>query len=86
MRCILVILDGIGDRGQGCFDGKTPLDAAYTPNMDYLASIGMNGLYHSLAQGIPMSSETAHFLMFGNDIEDFPGRGVIEAIGEGIPV
>ena len=86
MRCILVILDGIGDRGQGCFDGKTPLEAAYTPNMDHLASIGMNGLYHSLTQGIPMSSETAHFLIFGNDIEDFPGRGVLEAIGEGISV
>ena len=25
MRCILLILDGIGDRGQDCFDGKTPL-------------------------------------------------------------
>ena len=54
--------------------------------MDHLASIGMNGLYHSLTQGIPMSSETAHFLIFGNDIGDFPGRGVLEAIGEGISV
>ena len=86
MRCILVILDGIGDRGQDCFEGKTPLHAAYTPNLDYLASIGMNGLYHSLMQGIPMSSETAHFLIFGCDLEEFPGRGIIEAIGKGIPV
>ncbi len=86
MRCILVILDGIGDRGQECFGGRTPLQAAYTPNMDYLASIGMNGLYHSLMQGVPMSSETAHFLIFGYEIEDFPGRGLIEAIGEGIKV
>lgn len=86
MRCILVILDGIGDRGQDCFDGKTPLHAAYTPNMDYLSSIGMNGLYHSLMQGIPMSSETAHFLIFGYDLAKFPGRGIIEAIGEGVNV
>jgi 2,3-bisphosphoglycerate-independent phosphoglycerate mutase len=83
MRCILVVLDGIGDRGQDCFENKTPLQAAYTPNLDYLASIGMNGLYHSYLQGIPMSSETAHFLMFGYDLKDFPGRGFIEAIGEG---
>jgi len=84
MRCILVILDGIGDRSQECFEGRTPLHAACTPNMDYLASIGMNGLYHSSWQGIPMSSEIAHFLIFGYEIKDFPGRGIIEAIGEGI--
>lgn len=86
MRCILVILDGIGDRGQECFEARTPLQAAYTPHLDYLASIGINGLYHSLFQGIPMSSETAHFLIFGYDLEEFPGRGYIEAIGEGTPV
>jgi 2,3-bisphosphoglycerate-independent phosphoglycerate mutase len=86
MRCILIILDGIGDRGQDCFEGKTPLHAAYTPNLDYLSSIGMNGLYHSLMQGVPMSSETAHFLIFGYDLEEFPGRGIIEAIGEGVNV
>lgn len=86
MRCILVILDGIGDRGQPCFDGKTLLQVAHTPNLDYLASIGMNGLYHSFLQGIPMSSETAHFLIFGYDLVEFPGRGVVEALGEGIKI
>ena len=86
MRCILVILDGIGDRGQECFGGTTPLHAAYTPNLDYLASLGMNGLYHTTMQGIPMSSETAHFIIFGYELKEFPGRGYIEAKGKGIPV
>jgi 2,3-bisphosphoglycerate-independent phosphoglycerate mutase len=86
MRCIFVILDGIGDRGHECFSGKTPLYAANTPNLDYLSNIGMNGLYHTTLQGIPMSSEEAHFIMFGYDLEDFPGRGFIEAIGEGIEI
>ena len=86
MRCILVILDGLGDRGQDCFDGKTPLYAAYTPHLDYLASLGMNGLYHTLLQGVPMSSETAHFIIFGYELQEFPGRGYIEAKGKGIPV
>jgi 2,3-bisphosphoglycerate-independent phosphoglycerate mutase len=86
MRCILVILDGIGDRGQECFGGATPLHAAYTPNLDYLASLGMNGLYHTTMQGIPMSSETAHFIIFGYELKEFPGRGYIEAKGKGIPV
>ena len=86
MRCILLILDGLGDRGQDCFDGKTPLNAAYTPHLDHLASVGMNGLYHTLMQGIPLSSETAHFIIFGYDMEEFPGRGYIEAKGKGISV
>lgn len=86
MRCILVILDGLGDRGQDCFEGKTPLYVAYTPHLDYLASCGMNGLYHALIQGIPMSSETAHFIIFGYELGEFPGRGYIEAKGKGIPV
>jgi 2,3-bisphosphoglycerate-independent phosphoglycerate mutase len=84
MRCILVILDGLGDRGQDCFDGRTPLHAANTPNLDYLSSIGMNGLYHTMMQGVPMSSETAHFIIFGYGIEEFPGRGYIEAKGKGL--
>jgi 2,3-bisphosphoglycerate-independent phosphoglycerate mutase len=86
MRCILVILDGLGDRGQDCFEGKTPLYTAYTPHLDYLASLGMNGLYHTLMQGVPMSSETAHFIIFGYELQEFPGRGYIEAKGKGIPV
>jgi len=86
MRCILVILDGLGDRGHECFGGKTPLYAAFTPNLDRLASLGMNGLYHTTLQGVPMSSETAHFIIFGYELNEFPGRGYIEAKGKGVPV
>ena len=84
MRCILIILDGLGDRGQDCFGGRTPLQAAHTPHLDHLASIGINGLYHTTLQGVPMSSETAHFIIFGYEVEDFPGRGYVEAKGKGL--
>ena len=46
MRCILVILDGLGDRGVAAFGGQTPLQRARTPNLDRLAALGMNGLLH----------------------------------------
>ena len=84
MRCILLVLDGLGDKGLPCFEGKTPLQVAATPNLDHLASLGMNGLYHSHLQGTALPSELAHFIMFGYDIETFPGRGPIEAMGESI--
>ena len=83
-RCILVILDGLGDHGHAVFGGQTPLQAACTPNLDRLAALGMNGLYHSYLQGVAMPSEIAHFLMFGYDLADFPGRGYLEAVGENI--
>ncbi len=85
-RCILVILDGLGDHGHAMFGGRTPLQAACTPNLDRLAALGMNGLYHSHLQGVAMPSEIAHFLMFGYDLRDFPGRGYLEALGENIPL
>jgi 2,3-bisphosphoglycerate-independent phosphoglycerate mutase len=86
MRCILLILDGLGDRGHAALDGQTPLQAARTPNLDRLAALGMTGLYHAWLQGMALPSEIAHFLLFGYDLPEFPGRGYIEALGENIPL
>jgi 2,3-bisphosphoglycerate-independent phosphoglycerate mutase len=86
MRCILLILDGLGDRGHAAFARKTPLQMARTPNLDQLAASGMTGLFHPWLLGTALPSEIAHFLLFGYDMEDFPGRGYIEALGENLPM
>ena len=86
MRCILLLLDGLGDRSHPVLDGKTPLQSAHTPNLDKIATAGMNGLFHPHLQGTALPSELAHFLIFGYQIDEFPGRGVVEALGEGINV
>ncbi|MCF7936032.1 MAG: 2,3-bisphosphoglycerate-independent phosphoglycerate mutase [Synergistales bacterium] len=86
MRTILVLLDGLGDKGMKELGGKTPLQAAHTPNMDAIAEAGVTGLYHSTRQGMAMPSEMAHFVIFGYDLADFPGRGYIEAVGSGLTV
>ena len=83
-KCILILLDGIGDRSYEQFDNQTPLQAAKTPVLDKLAAGGSNGLYHAALLGQALPSENAHFLMFGYDMTDFPGRGVLEALGAGI--
>ena len=62
------------------------MQVAHTPNLDHIAQLGMNGLYHSYLQGTAMPSELAHFLMFGYDMHEIPGRGLIEAIGYNIPI
>ncbi|MCU0600962.1 MAG: alkaline phosphatase family protein [Desulfobacterales bacterium] len=85
MKIILILLDGVGDRSYPALNFRTPLEAARTPNMDKLAAMGSNGLYHASALGECLPSENAHFMMFGYEREKFPGRGVLEAVGYDIP-
>ena len=35
MKGIFVIIDGMGDLPHSLLNGKTPLEAAHTPNMDF---------------------------------------------------
>ncbi len=85
-RCVLVLLDGLGDRAFPVLDNKTPLQAAHTPNLDRLAALGSNGLFHAHRPGRALPSENAHFAIFGYKPEEFPGRGLLEALGADIEV
>ena len=84
MKVVQVLLDGLGDRTYAALDHQTPLEAARTPNLDKLAEMGMNGVFHAGSPGRCFPSETAHFSMFGYDLAAFPGRGLLEASGAGI--
>ncbi len=79
--CVLLVLDGLGDRSHAVLDGQTPLQAAATPHLDAIAAAGANGLYHAGILGQALPSENAHFAMFGAPPEAFPGRGYLEALG-----
>ncbi len=85
-KCIIILLDGLGDRAYSSLGNMTPLQAASTPFLDSIAEKGSNGLYHASCFGEPLPSEIAHFLMFGYDRQDFPGRGAVEALGAGIEI
>lgn len=84
--CVLVLLDGLGDRSYPELDYRTPLQAARTPNLDKLAAMGASGLMHCGRQGMALPSEDAHFALFGYEPDEFPGRGYFEALGAGIPI
>ncbi len=85
-KCVLILLDGLGDRAYASLDGQTPLQAARTPHMDRLAAMGANGLYHASRPGMALPSEYAHFTLFGYRPAEFPGRGALEALGASIPL
>lgn len=81
---LLVILDGLGDRGCPELDGLTPCEAAATPNLDALAAAGVSGVHVPFGPGRATSSEHAHWSLFGLGDVPFPGRAAIEALGVGL--
>ncbi len=84
-RILMIVLDGGGDRPVPELGGKTPLEAASTPNLDALAEMGINGLLHPIGPGIRAGSDTAHLSLFGyNPYEVYTGRGPFEAAGAGV--
>ncbi len=75
----------MGDLPEKELDNKTPLEAAYTPNMDWFAKNGVTGIMHVLGRGIRPNSDEAHLTLFGYDVKKiYPGRGPIEAAGVGV--
>ena len=85
MKILLIVCDGMGDRPCGELGGKTPLEAAYKPNLDRMASEGMCGLVDTIAVGVRPGSDTSHLSLFGYDPREYyTGRGPFEAAGVGM--
>lgn len=83
-KILFVILDGVGDR---VFKGKTPLEAAVKPNIDFIAKKGIQGIVDIISPGVIPGSDTAHLSLLGyNPFESYTGRGPLEAMGAGIEV
>ncbi len=85
MKILFIVLDGLGDELIPCFNNKTPLEAANTPNLDNLAKTSLMGLLKPDCRGAIPTSEEGHSLLFGYDIFKYPlRRGIFEAMGLGI--
>ena len=67
--------------------GKTPLQAAEKPELDWLAAHGRNGLLDTIPQGFAPGSEIANLAILGYDLPKvFEGRGSLEAASMGVPI
>ncbi|MBL7160106.1 MAG: 2,3-bisphosphoglycerate-independent phosphoglycerate mutase [Candidatus Aenigmarchaeota archaeon] len=76
-KILFVLIDGVADKG------ASTLEAAEIPNLDKLAKNGNAGLVDNQLSEHPDSTISA-WLIYGYPLLDYPGRGILEAIGSGI--
>ena len=87
LKLIYVAIDGMGDLPLTELGNKTPLEAAMTPNLDFLAKKGKTGLMYTVKKGIAPESDVAVISLLGYDPFKYStGRGIIEAVGAGLDV
>lgn len=85
MKYVIVIPDGAADEPQATLGGKTPIEAAQTPNMDRVAALGVVARACHTPTALPAGSEIGNLSLLGyNPFEYFTGRAPMEAAAQGI--
>jgi 2,3-bisphosphoglycerate-independent phosphoglycerate mutase len=85
MKFIILQGDGMADYPLEALGGKTPLEAARTPNMDWLAARGVFGLAHVIPKGFPPGSDVGNMSIMGYDPAVYhTGRSPLEAASMGV--
>ena len=82
---VLFLGDGMADEPVAALGGRTPLQAAETPNLDWIAAQGRSGEMLTLPDGFPTSSDVANMSVLGGDLAtELCGRGPLEAASQGL--
>lgn len=85
MKYIVLVGDGMADYPIPELGGLTPLQAADTPNMDFIAKHGKCGLAKTVPDDMPPGSDVANLSIMGYDPQKYySGRGPLEAASIGI--
>ena len=85
MKYLVMLCDGMADYPVDELGGKTPLEAAATPNMDKLAETASVGLVKTVADGLKPGSDVANLSVLGYNPDDcYTGRSPLEAGSIGI--
>jgi 2,3-bisphosphoglycerate-independent phosphoglycerate mutase len=85
MKYIIVLGDGMADEPLAELGNKTPLEAANTPQMDWLAARSELGMVHTIPKGMKPGSDTANLAVLGYDPRIYySGRSPLEALSIGV--
>ncbi len=84
-KYVIIVPDGAADTPLEELDGKTPLEAAETPNMDRISAEGRLGLVRTVPEGFEPGSDVAQMSLLGYDPHRYySGRAPVEAAARGI--
>jgi 2,3-bisphosphoglycerate-independent phosphoglycerate mutase len=84
-KYVIIVPDGAADEPLEQLDGRTPLEAAETPNMDRISTEGRQGLVRTVPEGYEPGSDVAQMSLLGYDPRRYySGRAPIEAAARGI--
>ncbi len=87
MKYAIVIPDGAADLPLEELDGRTPLMAAQTPHMDWIAVNGKCGSVCNVPDSLPCGSDVAILSVIGYDPREvYTGRAPLEAAAQGLEV
>jgi 2,3-bisphosphoglycerate-independent phosphoglycerate mutase len=87
MKYAILIGDGMGDHPVDMLGGRTPLEAADTPNLDRLAREGLLSRCRTVPDGMPPGSDVAIMSLMGYSAKGvLTGRGPLEAAALGVPL
>src|SRR4051812_17468249 len=87
MKYAIIIPDGAADEPLKELGGKTPLEAAETPNMDRVAMEGRQGLARTVPDGFESGSDVATMCLLGYEPKVYhTGRAPLEAAAQNIPL
>lgn len=85
MKHLIILGDGMADWAVPSLGGKTLLQYAATPSMDWLARHGRNGRLKTVPDGFHPGSEVANSSILGFDQHlVYEGRGPLEAASIGV--
>lgn len=85
LKTLIILGDGMADFPIPELRGRTPLMAAHTPAMDFLACEGCTGQFLTVEEDLPPGSEIANLTVLGYDPHQvYQGRGVLEAASLGV--
>ena len=85
MKYVVLVPDGAADLPLDDLGGRTPLEAAKTPNLDRLASEGIVGLVNMIPPERHPGSDVGNLEIFGYDSRKYyTGRAPLEAASMGV--
>src|SRR5882724_6676391 len=87
MKYSIIIPDGAADDPLPQLGGRTPIEAANTPNMDAIAQAGRIGTVRTVPPGFESGSDVATMCLLGYDPAVYhTGRAPLEAAAQHIPL